>query len=313
MSTRETTSPVLETEDAAPAPAAPAGTMAITLRHPAAPLTLDALAARQKAEAVEIIDARAAIIDTARRRAIRMTHPEDWVLHKSPDGRITAYLQDSGCDRVRDIWGVEVFNVSTPQKVALADGAAFMYLVSGDGRARLTMATVEGVEGGRPSDDPICKGKSGAELELLVRKSARANLDGRITRALTGLENVPIGELEAAWDGTPKSVKHCRAGHGFGSQDERFGGARAGTPDVEPPVCPVCPPVDGRKVALVYRPEKDGRKPFYGCPNYSKHPANARRVGIDAAEWIDGAPARAAAAAKAETMKAGDREPGSDD
>jgi hypothetical protein len=299
MATNEARSELLEA--AAEAPAADAATMAITLRNPGVPVTLDTLAAALSGQAVEIIEARAAIIDTARRRAIRMTHPEDWVLHKSPDGRITGYLQDSGCDRVRDIWGIEVFNVSQPQKVALAAGAAFMYLLSADGRSRLTMATVEGVEGGRPSDDPICKGKSGAELELLVRKSARANLDGRITRALTGLENVPIAELEAAWEGTPKQTQFCRAGHGFGTQDQRFGGAREGTPDIEPPQCTVCAPVNGQRVKLQYRPAKDGRQAFYGCPNYTQHPQ--QKVIENAADWIAGAPARAAAAAKAAQMK----------
>ena len=165
-------------------------THAIALRSPNVPVTLDQLASL-RGVALEVLEARDAIIETARRLAIRSTHPEDWVLFKSPDGRITAYLQDAGGDRVRDILGVEVFGISTPEKIPTIDGGGFMYILRGSGRSRLTLQTVENMEGGRASTDDFCKGAKGAVLELLVRKAARANLDGNITRELTGPENRP--------------------------------------------------------------------------------------------------------------------------
>ena len=280
---------------------------ALTLRDPGVLTTIDELQTLRGA-ALEVLDARSAIVETARRRAIRMTHPEDWVLFKSPDGRITAYLQDAGCDRVRDVLGIEVFSVSKPEKIMTIDGGAFMYLITGSGRSRLTIQTVEAIEGGRSSGDDFCKGKTGAELELLVRKAARANLDGNITRELTGLKSVPIGELIACWEGTGKLAEHCRKGRGFGTGDERHGARREGVPDVEPPTCPVCKAPDGTPLPLVYRAAKGERKAFYGCPQFERHPS--RRVGVDADEWLAKAAKRPAAPAGGEPIT--EREPGAD-
>lgn len=263
----------------------------LALRDPSSAVTLDELQGL-RGEAVEVLEARAAIVETARRRAIRLTHPEDWVLFKAPDGRITGYLQDAGCDRVRDVLGIEVFNISPPEKIASIEGGGFMYLVRGWGRSRLTLQTVEEMEGGRASTDDFTRGATGAALELLVRKAARANLDGNVTRELTGLKAIPAGELAACWAGTSKSVEHCHKGRGFGTAEERLGAHREGAPEVEPPTCPVC------KVPLVYRAGKGGRGAFYGCPKYTTHPD--KRVIVDAAEWEAGAAARAAAAAPVE-------------
>lgn len=265
-------------------------TTALVLRDPRVPVTIDQLAAL-RGQALEVLDARVLVLETARRKAIRMTYPPDWVLFKAPDGAVTGYLQDVGADRVRDVLGIEVFNVSAYERVTSADGASFVYLVTGDGRSRLTLQTVERMEGGRGSDDEHCKGKTGAALELAVRKAARANLDGGIVRELAGLRAVPIEEIGAAWEGTARRVEQCHKGRGFGSGDERHGATRAGVPDVEPPTCPVCPPVNGAPVKLAYRAGKDGRGAFYGCPNYTSHPN--RKVTVDAERWL--AQSRAAA------------------
>jgi hypothetical protein len=264
---------------------------ALQLRRPDTPVTLSELAAL-KGEAMEVIEARVQIIETLRKAAIRMTSPEDWLLFKSPEeqgGQTVGYLQDAGADRVRDLWGIEVFGVSIPEKVVGNDPAVFHYLIRGSGRCKLTRQVIEEVEGGRSSTDDFCKGKTGLELELAVRKAARANLDGGITRELAGMKSVPIADLEAAWVGTPKKIEHCRRGRGFGTRDERVGGASAKAPDVEPPVCPHC------QSKGVYRPAKDNRKAFYGCPQYSKHPT--QKFIIDAEKWVAEHQAKPAAAA----------------
>lgn len=254
------------------------------LRHPGVPVTVNDLAAL-KGEAIEVIEARIQILETARKRGVRMTSPEDWVLFKAKDDRITGYLSDAGCDRLRDITGIEIFDVGQPERIVDADGkGGFMYLITGNGRSRLTMQVVETMEGGRHSSDDFCKDKTGAALELTVRKAARANLDGNITRELAGLKSVPLEELIAAWEGTSKKSEHCRKGRGFGSQDERVGAHRENEPQVEPPTCPHCAPVNGAPVKLKFRQAKGDRKAFFGCPNYDKH-AN-QRVIIDAAEWV---------------------------
>ena len=64
------------------------------------------------------------MIETLRKSSIRATHPEDWVLFKAAEeqgGQVVGYLEDAGCDRVRDLWGIEIFDISRPEKVAGAD------------------------------------------------------------------------------------------------------------------------------------------------------------------------------------------------
>jgi len=260
---------------------------ALELRRPDVPATLNDLAAR-KGEAIEIIEARALVLKTLRLAAIRATSPEDWLLFKAPDeqgGQIVAYLQDCGADRVRDLYGIEIFDISKPEKVQGQDAGVFHYLISGSGRCKLTRQILENVEGGRSSTDDFCRGKTGVELELAVRKAARANLDGNITRELAGLKSVPFEELVEGWKGTTKNPERCRKGRGFGTASERLGARKETAPDVDPPTCPHCPPVNGAPVKLKYREAKGNRAAFFGCPNFEKHPQ--QRVIVDAAGWIE--------------------------
>ena len=266
-------------------------TTTLAMRSPEIPVTLSELAAL-KGEALEVIESRVQIIETLRRAAIRATSPEDWLLFNSPEeqgGQVVCYLQDCGADRVRDLWGIEVFDVTKPEKIVGNDPAVFHYLITGSGRCKLTRQVLEAVEGGRSSTDDFCRGKTGAELELAVRKAARANLDGGITRELAGMKSVPVGELAEAWVGTKKSIDQCRRGRGFGTRDERVGGRSEKAPDLDPPVCPHC------QTKGLYRPAKGDRKAFYGCPNYTKHPQ--QKFIVDAETWArDQARAKPAAA-----------------
>lgn len=253
---------------------------ALDIRRPDVPVTIADLAAR-KAEGIEIIEARGVVLATARKIGLRLTSPPDWVLFKAPEehgGQIVGYLQDAGADRVRDVTGIEIFDVSTPEKVVGAQPGEFHYIVRGSGRCKLTGQIVETMEGGRSSTDDFARGKNGVELELLIRKAARANLDGNIVRELAGMKAVPVEDLESAWSGTHKKIENCRLGRGFGTRDERLGARSEKAPDVDPPICPHC------KTPGVYRPAKGTRAPFYGCPNYTKHPD--QKFIVDAAKWI---------------------------
>jgi hypothetical protein len=87
-----------------------------------------------KSEALEVIEARIQVLDTLRKAAIRATSPEDWLLFKAKDGSITGYLQDCGCDRVRDLYGIEVYDISVPTKIPGTEPGQFHYLISGSGR-----------------------------------------------------------------------------------------------------------------------------------------------------------------------------------
>lgn len=248
---------------------------ALALRHPGVPTTIDQLAAR-RGEAIEIIEARIQILETARLRAIRMTHPEDWVLFKTKDDRVTGYLSDSGCERVRPIMSISIFQVEEPKRVVSSDGNSFAYIVRGRGRSGLTLDVLDAVDGVRESTEDFCKDLKGVKQDIRVQQAARANLDGKIVRELGGLSSVPKEELERAWTGTEKKVEHCRKGRGFGSQDERLGGTKAGEPDVEPPTCKHC----GAK--MVHR--RGDRGNFYGCPQYQTHAD--KKFTVDAEKWI---------------------------
>ena len=283
--------PAVDDEDEAPA--RPVEPEVLPARVPATPTSIAELAAL-KGEAVEVIEARVRVISTLRRESIRATHPEDWLLFKSPEdagGQVVGYLQDAGCDRVRDLWGINIYDITIPQKVTGTEAAEFHYLISGSGRCNLTRQVVESMEGGRSSTDDFCRDKTGIALDLAVRKAARANLDGCITRELAGMKNVPVEELKAAWAGTSKRIEQCRLGRGFGSRDERLGARSAKAPDVDPPTCPHC------GATMQYRPAKDNRSAFFGCPNWKQH--QDRKAIVNADQWVAEQQRKAAAPAPA--------------
>ena len=119
---------------------------AIAVRSPQIPVTL--LRARRAEQARQPRSSKRGCRSSrhcdARRSAL--TSPPDWVLHKAPDeagGQIVGYLQDAGADRVRDLWGIEVHDVSTPEKVAGVNPEDYHYIVTGSGRCKLTRQTIE--------------------------------------------------------------------------------------------------------------------------------------------------------------------------
>jgi hypothetical protein len=248
---------------------------AIALRHPAIPVTLSHLSTLKVGEAIEIIQARAQIIKTAYHESIALAPEAHFTLYRTPDGIVTAYLEDAGCQLgAKKIFGITSFDVGTPEKVMGDLPGEFHILITGSGRSSLTGETIERIEGGRSSTEDFCRGLTGVALELKVRKAARANLEGNITRRLAGLNRIPVEALQRAG----KDPAKCAKGRGFGSRDERLGATRAGVPEVPAPICAVC------KTPGVFRPGRDGRGGFYGCPNYTKHPD--RKWTVDADRWV---------------------------
>ena len=253
----------------------------LAVRHPAVPITIEDLAALRGA-AMDIIDTRATVLDTLRARSIRATYPTDWVLYKAPEeqgGQVVGYLQQCGAQRLLDVWGISVYDVSEPQLMPGTEQGAFSYRMTGSGRSNITGQVVEKVEGSRHSLDDVVRGKSGPALDDAVRKNTRANLDGNIARRLSGLNSVPADELQRVWATCtpPRSLDFCRLGRGFGSRSERLGGTAEKAPDVPPPVCPHC------GTTGAYRPAKDGRSAFYGCPKYASH--KDKKWIVDADAW----------------------------
>lgn len=244
------------------------------ITHPARDISLGELADRP--DALEVIQARVQILATVRKAAIRATSPEDWLLFRDKKGLTIGYLQDCGADRVRDLYGIEVFDISQPEKKRIEASEDFMYLITGCGRCSLTHQTLESIEGGRSSRDDFVRDLDGVELELAVRKAARANLDGNITRELAGLKSVPLSELQDAWKGSSKDSQNCRLGRGFGSQGQRQGAdMQTGAPGVTESAAPKCPKCGGQ---MNFVQGKEGKyEPFWSCAKYSSGDCDATR------------------------------------
>lgn len=212
-------------------------------------------------DALEVVSTRVRVLEKLRQAAIQLTNPEDWLLYRNAEsGRETAYLQDCGCERIRDLFEIDIFNIQPAEKIS--DGTDFVYLIVGDGRCRFTGKTIESVEGSRSSTDDFVKYKSGIELQLAVRKAARANLDGSIVRELTGMSSVPREELDAAWEGMSKTSDRCVKARGYGSGAER----RMDDPSLK---CPKCGS-GMRFVKAGFRQDGSAYDPFYSCRNYPK-------------------------------------------
>ncbi len=221
---------------------------------------------------LEKVERGIAIMKTLRAASIALTFPHDWVLFKAED-RITGYLQDAGCQRVKDLWGIEITDIQDYIRAEDPDTKDFSYSITGNGFSKRTAQLVENITGTRYSyEDFIVKRKlRNLQVEVEVKKAARANLDGSIVRELAGLKSVPMEELDAVWKtagmGEYKTSKLCPRGRGFGTADERAGGSSDKNGGVEVqdiPFCSFCEPPE----RLVFRAEKQ----FWGCRNYAKHP-----------------------------------------
>jgi hypothetical protein len=242
---------------------------ALELRKPGTPTSVTELAALAAKKGVAIIDARSEILQTLRIASIKLTMPSDWTLFRAVDERgesVTAFLGDQGCDRIKKLWGIQIDHLSKPELIEDPDTKEYAYRITGDGRCSLTGEAVYDMEGVRYSSEKYAFEKpEGIQRRVAVRKAARANLDGGITRELAGMKAVPVEELDKAWEGGWRKSSMCAKGKGFGSKDQRMGRGDEKTGEIDPadiPTCDIC------RVKLVYRPAKR----FWGCPSYQKHP-----------------------------------------
>jgi hypothetical protein len=213
----------------------------LDLRRTDVPVTIEEIAALGLEESEAIIQARVQIIRTLRAQSIKQTHPSDWVLYKEKNTqRVNAYLEDKGCQRLMDLWGVEVTAITTPERVNSEDGQSFAYSVMGDGFCKVTRRAVKSIEGVRYSTERFAQEQpAGIQREIAVKKAARANLEGRIVRNLAGLNGVPLEELITV-TGIKDFEQKASKGRGYGTQAERQGAQMRTAPDLEPAEYPKC-------------------------------------------------------------------------
>ncbi len=205
-------------------------------------VTVTELAALDGKAGVARIEQLGEIINSLRVISLKLTMPSDWVLFKSPDGAVTGFLGDSGCDRIKKLWGIQVENLGTMERIEVdSNPGEFAFRITGDGNSRVTGESVFEMEGIRYSTEPYAQQKSeGIQRIVAVQKAARANLDGGITRELAGLKSIPVEELTAAWAGTWKKWEMCAKGKGFGSGAERQGAQVQQTSEIPHEFQPKC-------------------------------------------------------------------------
>lgn len=240
----------------------------IATTRPSMPVTIDELAVIPDDRGIQIIQQRFKIIDSLRRASISLTSPQDWLLFKSPEGAVTAYLQDSGCKRIWQIWGIEIQPMGGFEKITDDETGDFACKCFGNGVSKVTGLFVENIEGVRYSNENYCKDLPKLQQEVRVKQAAIANRDGNIIRALTGLKSVALEMLEDVWKGTGKTSALCNLGKGYGSKYERRGAEQhdQAPKDIAPPVCGLC------KKTMKYVPAGANYSAFWSCPDKKKGP-----------------------------------------
>lgn len=211
------------------------------LSKPSAPVTVEDLALLPEEGGVLVVQNRHKIVETIRKASIALTSPSDWLLFRTKEGVVTAYLQDSGCKRIWQLWGIEITPVGDFETISLASDENGDYAIQckADGRSRATGLFVEQVMGVRYSTEDFCKDLPAIQKKVRVCQAAIANRDGNIIRALTGLKNVAIEEIESVYkaQATGKNMANAAKGKGFGSSRE---GLQNTPTDIVPPICELC-------------------------------------------------------------------------
>lgn len=229
-------------------------------------VTLNALARQDKGAGVLVAKAKVEALKVFRESSIGMTYPEDWTLFKRPDeagGGITAYLSDAGCKRVLPLWGIDIVPESgratfVVEKLDVGDD--YLITVRGDAYNHTTKTWLRGLEGSRGSDDDFVKTVTSPTKKLShVRKAAFRNLEGNAVRKHSGLDAMPLAELQRIWKPLGRDVNLCNRGKGFGGAATRYG---EGGDEITGPKCPVCG--GGMKFIKPSKPEQKW-KPFWGC------------------------------------------------
>lgn len=264
------------------------------LARPSNPTTINDLAAHERG--LEIVQQRLQVLEALRLASIKLTMPNDWTLFKGKDDRVTAYLGDQGCDRIKKLWGIQISNLSPIDRIIDDQNEGeYACRITGDGACAVTGEAVFAMEGIRYSTEKYATEKpEGIQRLVAVQKAARANLDGSITRELAGMKSIPVEELDRAWAGTGRSSSSCNLGRGFGGGNERAGAANEqhGIDGADLPECDVC------RIPLVWRNGKDGKPGFFGCKNWASHKETKVIVSLERAKEIAASKRKAATAAR---------------
>jgi hypothetical protein len=128
--------------------------------------------------------------------SLKMTNPHDWILEAGKP-----YLQGSGCEKLKPIWGIEIREprieptLKEGIEIFRRDGEiAFECMVTGKSK-------VTGEEsvfiGGRSSKDPFFSNQKSLDI-VDVYKSAYTNAEVQAVMRLLGMRNLTVDDLKEA-------------------------------------------------------------------------------------------------------------------
>lgn len=187
-----------------------------------------------------IFEQRTKLIESCYLSAIRRTRPQDWVVTKDRQDNMTAMLCSSGASLVAEVYGIEVENVRPlekgnfkPERQALAGN---QYSLTGwcDAYSRINGRKIQSLSGTRRSDEDFTGRSIDANGKLTNKTDDKVGANPsdlasavytllltKAVRVLCSMTRVPVSDLEKAWEGSPKKLEQCRAGHGFGTSSGR--------------------------------------------------------------------------------------------
>lgn len=155
-------------------------------------------------KAIARISSIAQVIDGCVKVSIQRTNPQDWVRNSRFDRasgkRLESfYLQASGAQKIRPIWGIYYRDRHVTKEVN-PDGT-YSFIVTGSIGSKvldqLYGEVVIEIDGGRSSNDAFFTGRDGMREpdSMDVRKASLANWEARAVTALLGLKNLTAADL----------------------------------------------------------------------------------------------------------------------
>lgn len=191
--------------------------------------------------AAAIAEAKHRVSLYLRELAIKLTSPQDWVIHGTGDAA-TASLCVPGALVIKQ-WleiGLENFRprdqkdgAFRPREEKLPNGER-KWSAWCDAESRfLGLRELDIEESVLESQEFTGRRGPNRELGELGVRDILVSMKNRLTTkavvAFTGLKSVPIAELDAAWRESGKSTTGCRRGHGYGRGSDRkaSGGSEA--------------------------------------------------------------------------------------
>jgi len=146
--------------------------------------------------AVERFLARIEAFNRIKMAALAATNRHDWVAHaESDDPDVAPYLQESGCEKLMQMFGVEIER-DGGAKLTYADDQSFEFVYEGRARALVLSEIWYPVVGSRWSGDGFfTKGGKIRPDPGDVRKAALTNLFNRAIKTVLGLRNLTWDDL----------------------------------------------------------------------------------------------------------------------